>query len=99
MSVERIILAQPRPDLDEEQVRAIAAAGRTILSAIPGVEVVSFGEALAAAEPYAWCVRIRLRDETARNAFDAHSAHLDFVFQQWVPALVEYSVRDYGLSY
>lgn len=98
-TIERIILAIPRDDLTLAQRDAVAEAGRVALSAIPGVETVSFGIAAAADEPYAWYVRIRFRDEQARQQFDTHPAHLDFVFQQWVPALKDYSVRDYRLSY
>lgn len=98
-TIERIILASPRADVSEAQRDTVAEAGRVALSAIPGVEAVSFGVAVAAEEPYPWYVRIRFRDEPARQAFDSHPAHLDFVFQQWVPSLIEYSVRDYRLSY
>lgn len=98
-AVERIILARPRADVTAAERDAIAEAGRIALSAIPGVELVSFGVATAADEPLSWYVRLRFQDEAARNAFDAHPAHLEFAAQLWSPALDEHTARDYGLRY
>jgi hypothetical protein len=92
--VERIILDRPRPDVTIEQRDAAAEVGRELLSAIPGVEDVSFGVALSADEPQQWYVRIRFRDEAALDVFDfGHANHLDFVEQHWAPLLVEHQSR------
>jgi hypothetical protein len=97
--VERIILDRPRPDVTIEQRDAAAELGRELLSAIPGVEDVSFGVALSADEPQQWYVRIRFRDEAALDVFEGHPNHLDFVEQLWGPLLAEHAARDYYMSY
>jgi hypothetical protein len=97
--IERIILDQPRAGVTPEQRAAASEEGRTLLSAIPGVETVSFGIALAAGEPHQWNVRIRFRDEQALQIFETHPNHLNFVEHYWAPLLAEHSARDYQLQF
>lgn len=97
--IERIILDKPRADVTEEQLKAANDVGRALLLAIPGVETVSFGIALAADEPCQWYVRIRFRDEQALQTFETHPNHLSFAEQYWAPLLADHSVRDYRLEY
>ena len=52
--IERIILDKPRADVTEEQLKTANDVGRALLLAIPGVETVSFGIALAADERCQW---------------------------------------------
>jgi hypothetical protein len=97
--IERIILDKPRADITPEQLAAANDVGRALLEAIPGVEAVSFGIALAAGEPLQWYVRIRFQDEQALQTFEGHPNHLDFAEQYWAPLLAEHQVRDYRLEY
>ena len=51
-AIERVILANPRTDVAQEQLAAVAEAGRVLLSAIPGVEAMSWGVSQSTEAPY-----------------------------------------------
>jgi hypothetical protein len=97
--IERIILDKPRVDVTPEQLATAHEVGRPLLLAIPGVETVSFGTALAADEPLQWYVRIRFRDEEALEIFNTHPNHITFVERYWAPLLAEHQGRDYRIEY
>lgn len=97
--IERIILDKPRAEVTQEQLATAHEIGRDLLLAIPGVEEMSFGIALAADESLQWYVRIRFRDEQALHVFDSHPNHLNFVEQYWAPLLAEHQGRDYRVEY
>jgi hypothetical protein len=93
--IERIILARPRADLTMEERDAMVAAAHKAFGMIPGVVSFVHGTSEDPDEPNAWYLRLRFQDEAAMRDFDAHPAHLNFMFQQWRPAMMGYSVRDY----
>src|SRR5215813_12504173 len=98
-AIERIILDKPHADVTPEQLATANEVGQKLLLAIPGVEVVSFGIALAVDEPLQWYVRIRFRDEEALKTYESHPNHINFAEQYWAPLLAEHQVRDYRLEY
>jgi hypothetical protein len=98
-AIERIILDQPRADVTPEQLATANEAGQKLLMAIPGVEAVSFGIALASDEHFQWYVRIRFRDEQALQTYETHPNHINFAEQYWAPLLADHQVRDYRLEY
>jgi hypothetical protein len=98
-TVERIILANPRKDVPEELLAEVVEAGRVAITAIPGVEAMSFGVALAADAAYQWYVRIRFRDEQALDVYQTHPNHTNFGTQQWLPVIADQIVLDYRLQY
>jgi Stress responsive A/B Barrel Domain len=98
-AIERVILANPRADVSREHLAAVAEAGRDLITAIPGVERISFGVALAADAPYRLYVRIRFRDEQALQTYETHPNHLNFGGQQWLPIIADQIVTDYRIQY
>jgi hypothetical protein len=98
-TIERIILANPRADVSQEHLAEVVEAGRVLLTAIPGVEEMSFGVTLAADAPYRWYVRIRFRDEQALEVYQTHPNHTQFGAQQWLPVIANQIVLDYRLQY
>ncbi len=99
VTVERIILANPRADASPEHLAEVVQAGRVLLTAIPGVEEISGGESLATDAAYRWYVRIRFRDEKAWEVYQTHPNHTDFAVQQWLPVIADQIVLDYRLQY
>ena len=99
VTIERVILANPRTDISEEHLAEVVEAGRVLLTAIPGVEEMSFGISLAADAAYRWYVRIRFRDEQALEVYQTHPNHTTFGAQQWLPVIAEQIVLDYRLQY
>src|SRR5713226_713210 len=97
--IERIILANPRSDVPEEHLAAVAAAGRVLLSAIPGMEHMSFGINQDTDAPYRWYVRIRFRDAAALQVYETHPNHTTYGAEQWLPIIVDQIVIDYDLQY
>jgi stress responsive alpha/beta barrel protein len=97
--IERIILANPRPDVPDEQLAAVAAAGRVLLSAIPGVEHMSFGISQAPDARYRWYVRIRFRDAAALQVYETHPNHTTYGAEQWLPIIADQIAIDYDLQY
>jgi hypothetical protein len=98
-AIERVILANPRADVSPERLAAVAEAGRVLLTAIPGVETMSFGVALASDAPYRWYVRIRFRDEAALRTYETHPNHTNYGAQQWLPIIADQLVTDYRIQY
>ncbi len=98
-TVERVILANPRADVSEEHLAEVVEAGRVLLTAIPGVEEMSFGMSLAADATYRWYVRIRFRDEQALAVYQTHPNHTNFGAQQWLPVIADQMVLDNRLQY
>ena len=98
-SIERIILANPRTDISQEHLAEVVENGRVLLTAIPGVEVMSFGVSTAPDAAYRWYVRIRFRDEQALKVYESHPNHTNFGGEQWLPAIAEQIVLDYRLQY
>ena len=97
-TIERIILANPRADVSPEHLAEVVENGRALLTAIPGVEVMSFGVSTAPDAAYRWYVRIRFRDEQALQVYETHPNHTSFGGQQWLPAIAEQIVLDYRLQ-
>ncbi len=98
-TIERLILANPRTDVSDERLAAVAEAGRVLITAIPGVEEMSFGVALATDAPYRWYVRIRFRDEQALHTYQTHPNHTTYGTQQWLPVIADQIVIDYRIQY
>src|SRR5258706_338064 len=98
-TIERIILAIPKSDVLEEQVDAVIESGRMLISAIPGVELISFGIALAPDESRRWYVRIRFRDDEALQDYETHPNHVTFGVEQWLPIIKEQITTDYRIQF
>jgi hypothetical protein len=98
-AIERVILANPRPDVSQEHLAIVVEAGRVLITAIPGVERISFGVALATDAPYRLYVRIRFRDEQALQTYETHPNHANFGGQQWLPIIADQIVTDYRIQY
>jgi hypothetical protein len=98
-AIERVILANPRPDVSQEELAAVAEAGRTLISAIPGVIGMSFGVSMAANAPHRWIVRIRFRDAQALQTYETHPNHVNFGIQQWLPVIADQVQTDYWIQY
>jgi hypothetical protein len=98
-TIERIILANPISNVSPEQMADVIESGQVLITAIPGVEFMSFGMALDADMPYRWYVRIRFRDEQALQAYQIHPNHTDFGVQQWLPIIADQVVIDYRTQY
>ncbi len=98
-ALERVILANPRTDVPQEHLAAVAEAGRILISAIPGVEHMSFGIALAADAPYRWYVRIQFQDAQALQRYETHPNHTTFGVEQWLPIIADQTVTDYHIQY
>jgi hypothetical protein len=97
--IERIILANPIADLSEKQMAEAVESGRVLITAIPGVEEMSFGRTTGIEAPYRWYVRIRFRDEQALQTYETHPNHTEFGVQQWLPIIANQIVIDYRLQY
>ena len=97
--IERIILANPRSDVPEEHLAAVAETGRNLLSAIPGVEHMSFGITQAPDARYRWYVRIRYRDAAALHVYETHPNHTTYGAEQWLPIIADQILVDYHLQY
>jgi len=97
--IERIILAIPHDNLSQEQVDAAIESGRVLISAIPGVELISFGIALASDASHPWYVRIRFRDDEALQVYETHPNHVTFGVEQWLPIVKEQITIDYRIQY
>lgn len=97
--IERIILANARPDVPAEKLAAVAEAGRSLLSEVPGVEHMSFGIAQAPEAAYRWYVRIRFRDAAALQVYETHPNHTTYGAEQWLPVIADQIVIDYELQY
>ncbi len=87
--LERVILANPRIDVSQERLAAVAEAGRVLISAIPGVEAMSWGVSQSTDAPYRWYVRIRFRDEQALQTYETHPNHTNYGAQQWLPIIAD----------
>jgi len=98
-TIERIILATPRSDISQAQIDAAIEAGRVLISAIPGVELISFGITLNENASYPWYIRIRFSDEAALQVYETHPNHINFGVQQWLPIIKEQITTDYTLEY
>ena len=97
--IERVILAAPRSDISQAQADTAIEAGRELISAIPGVELISFGITLNSDVSYPWYVRIRFRDDEALKVYETHPNHLNFGVQQWLPIIKEHISTDYRIQY
>jgi len=98
-TIERIILANPRADVSLEHLTEVIEAGRVRLTAIPGVEEMSFGVVPTGQAAYRWYVRIRFRDAQALEVYQTHPNHTNFGAQQWLPVIADQIVLDYRLQY
>lgn len=98
-AVERIILARPRSDVPQEQLDAVIELGRELITAIPGVEQMSFGIAMAGDTSHPFFVRIRFRDRQALQAYETHPNHLTFGAAHWLPVIADQTVTDYLIQY
>ncbi len=98
-AIERVILANPRTDVAQEHLAAVAEAGRVLISAIPGVEAMSWGVSPSTDAPYQWYVRIRFRDEQALQTYETHPNHTNYGVQQWLPIIANQIVIDYRIQY
>lgn len=99
VAMERIILARPIANLSADQVSDVVESGRMLITAIPGVEQMSFGRSSGADAPYPWYVRIRFRDEQALQTYETHPNHINFGTQQWLQIIADQIVIDYQLDY
>ncbi|GEM_PF-2012299 len=98
-AIERVILANPRPEVTQEHLAAVAEAGRVLISAIPGVKRIAFGLALANDAPYRLSVRILFQDDQALQTYESHPNHSNFGVQQWSPIIAEQIIADYRVQY
>jgi hypothetical protein len=98
-AVERVVLANPRTDVSQEHLAAVVEAGRVLITAIPGVQVMSFGVTLAADAPYQWYLRIRFRDEQAFQTYQTDPNHTNYATHQWLPVIADQIVLDYHIQY
>jgi len=98
-TIERIILATPRSDISQAQLDAAIEEGRVLLSAIPGVELISFGIAPSSDSGYPWYVRIRFKDDEALQVYETHPNHINFGMQHWLPIIKEQITTDYRIQY
>jgi hypothetical protein len=98
-AIERIILARPVANLSSKQISNVVESGRVLITAIPGVEQMSFGRSSAAGASHPWYVRIRFRDEQALQNYETHPNHINFGTQQWLPVIADQIVIDYALDY
>jgi hypothetical protein len=98
-AVERVILANPRADVSAAHLATVVETGRELITAIPGVERMSFGETIGSDAPYRWYVRIRFRDEQALRTYETHPNHTTFGAQQWLPIITDQIVIDYRIQY
>jgi len=98
-TIERIILAIPHSDISQVQADAAIEAGRVLISAIPGVELISFGIALGSDTSHPWYVRIRFQNDEALKVYETHPNHINFGVQQWLPIIKEQITTDYRIQY
>jgi len=94
-TIERLILANPRPGSPTGELRVIARQGQALIEAIPGVEQVTFGVAANPGANYAWYVRIRFRDIKALQGYETHPNQAVFTTQVWQPEIAEQMMVDY----
>jgi stress responsive alpha/beta barrel protein len=97
--IERIILANPKPDVPEERLAAVTEAGRQLISAMSGVEHLSFGITQQPDAPYRWYFRIRFQDAAALHVYETHLNDTTYGSEQFLPILADYIVVDYHLQY
>lgn len=98
-NIERVILANARPEVTPEHLAVVAEAGRSLILAIPGVERMSFGIALSTDAPYRLSVCILFRDDQALQTYETHPNHLNFGSQQWLPIISDQITTDYRVQY
>jgi hypothetical protein len=98
-AVERVILVNIKEDISETQLDIVAQRGKELLSAIPGVEQVSFGIALNADACYQCYVRIRFHNVDALQVYETHPNHATFGLQEWLPIIANEILVDYVMAY
>jgi hypothetical protein len=98
-AIERIILARPRSDVTQEQLDAVIDLGRELITAIPGVEQMSFGIATVQDASHPFFVRIRFRDRQALQVYETHPNPTTFGAVHWLPVIADQTVTDYLIQY
>jgi hypothetical protein len=98
-AVERVILVNIKEGISETQLDVIVQHGKQLLSAIPGVDQVSFGMALHANASYQCYVRIRFQDADALQIYETHPNHTAFGLQKWLPIIANEILVDYVMTY
>ena len=97
--IEGIILANPRPDIPVEQLATLSEAERGLLSAIAGVEHMSFGITPEPDAPYRWYLRILFRDAQALQTSETYPHHTTNGADQWLPIIAKQILIDYHMHY
>ena len=98
-AIERVILVNIKEGISETQLDIIAQHGKELLGAIPGVEQVSFGNALHTDASYQCFVRIRFHDVDALQVYETHPNHAAFGLQEWLPIIANEILVDYVMAY
>lgn len=97
--IERVVLANPRADVSPEHLATVVEEGRRLITAIPGVELLSWGLAIQADAPDRCYLRMRFRDAAALQVYETHPNHTNFGQQQWLPIIAELLIVDYQMQY
>jgi hypothetical protein len=98
-AIERVILVNIKEGISGTQLDIAAQHGNELLSAIPGVEQVSFGIALRAGASHQCYVRIRFHDVDALEVYETHPNHARFGLQEWLPIIADEILVDYVMVY
>lgn len=76
--------------------REFLAAGRTVLTAIPGVEDFTIRRQVSPKSDLAHQFSMVFADQAAYDAYDAHPAHTAFVSERWVPEVAAFQEYDFA---
>jgi Stress responsive A/B Barrel Domain len=71
------------------------ATGRSLLSAIPGVQQFEVNRQISAKSPMTLQFAMVFADQAAYEAYNTHPDHLGFVEGRWVPEVAEFQEFDF----
>ncbi|WP_091226028.1 Dabb family protein [Microbacterium sp. 3J1] len=95
MSIQHTVVFRlvHEPGSDEE--RSFLAAGREILSSIPGVEDFTVRRQVSPKSDLEHQFSMVFADRAAYDAYDEHPAHTAFVAERWVPEVAAFQEYDF----
>jgi hypothetical protein len=70
------------------------ATGRSVLTAIPGVQDFTVSRQVSAKSEHAFQFAMSFADQAAYDAYDAHPDHRGFVASRWVPEVAAFDELD-----
>ncbi|MGV8909421.1 MAG: Dabb family protein [Propionicimonas sp.] len=87
-------LGEP-PAAESAGERDFLATGRSVLSAIPGVQQFSVSRQVSEKSNFAFQFAMVFADQAAYDAYNTHPDHLGFVAGRWVPEVAEFQEFDF----